>query len=291
MVVNFSLIGGNGDVISLDAGSDIVATAGLRGTGLVASELRVTQSAGDGGTWRGTRKGSRDIDLPVTVMGSSRDDVEAKLRRLANALSDRAGTPKLRIEYGDGSAWEIGVHYVAGAETTHGSDATNYFCSWAMTLQAPDPYWVSTSAQQFSVRATGETRGLLGAPVGTTKTLSALRVSSSQALGSLTIENTGDVDAFPTWIIRGPATNVAISLNGVGFEYTETLVAGDSITIDTRNATVTDATDANKYGALGVAPKLFLIPPGTSTLSIVAEGADTDTRILGNFSPRREVVY
>lgn len=290
-MVSFSIVGGNGDVISLDSGSDFVATKGLTGTGMVKADLRVTPSAGDGGTWRSTRRQSRDIDLPVTVLGSSRDDVEAKLRRLSNALSDRVGTPKLRVTYGDGSSWELDVHYVGGAETQHGSDAGDFFCTWAMTLQAPDPYWVSTTAQQYAVKASGATRGLLGAPVGTTATLSALRVSTSQAIGTLAVENTGDVDAYPVWVIDGPSTNVAVTIGGVGFAYTETLVAGDRITIDTRTATVTNASGTNKYSKLGTAPKLFRIPPGTSTLSITATGADTNTRISGYFNPRREVVY
>lgn len=284
MVISLSLVGANGDTIQFD-GVDYVITSGLRGLGIPASEVRVTQSAGDGGTWRGTRKASRDLDVPVTVLGTSRDDVEAKLRRLASAMSDRYGAPKLRATYDNGTAYELTVHFVAGADTTYGDDAGNLFCSWPMTWRAPDPFWVSTSSTQFSVKAAGTTRGLLTAP------LSSLRVSSSQALGSITIENDGDVDAFPVWVIEGPSTSVTITLNGVGFEYTEALEAGDTITVDTKTATVTDAAGVNKYAFLGTAPKLFKIPAGSSTVSIIAEGADSTTRINGNFSPRREVVF
>lgn len=291
MVINLTLIGANGDTIALDNGSDFILTKGLRGFGIPVSEVRITPSAGDGGTWRSTRKASRDLDVPITVVGTSRDDVEDKLRRLASALSDRYGTPKLRATYGDGTAFELEVHYLTGADTTYGSDAGNLFCTWPMTWRAPDPYWVSTTAQQYSVKADAGTSGLLSAAVGSTATLSALRVSSSQALGSITIENTGDVDAFPTWVIDGPATNVTVTLNGVGFSYTETLVAGDRITIDTKTATVTNAAGTNKYSFLGTAPKLFRIPPGNSTLSVVATGADSNTRINGNFNPRREVIF
>jgi phage-related protein len=290
MGINLSLIGSNGDVIHFDE-VDFVIGTGLRGTGIPVSEVRVTQSAADGATWRSTRKASRDLDVPVTVLGHNRDDVETKLRRLANALSDRYGAPKLRATYDDGASYEIEVHYVSGAETTYGSDAGNVFCLWAMTWTAPDPYWVSTLSSQYSVNASSSSAGLLSADVGQTATLSALRVSSSQALGSLTIENAGDVDAFPVWVIDGPATNVSITLDGVGFDYTETLALGDRITIDTKTASVTDSEGVNKYGFLGSAPKLFRIPPGTSTLSIVAEGAEAATRISGNFNPRREVIF
>jgi phage-related protein len=116
-------------------------------------------------------------------------------------------------------------------------------------------------------------------------------VSSSQALGTLTIENDGDVDAYPVWVINGPATNVSITVNGIGFEYTESLSSGETITIDARTATVTDDAGTNKYAFLGTAPKLFRIPPGSTNVSIVATGADSNTRINGNFNPRREVIY
>lgn len=291
MVVNLTLVGANGDTIPLDNGSDFVLSSGFSGTGLTSSQLRITASAGDGGTWRGTRKASRDLDVPLTVLGSTRDDVEAKLRRFAAALSDRYGVPKLRASYDDGTSYDLAVHYVAGAETTYGEDAGNLFCNWNMSWKAPDPFWVSNQAVQFTVTTSGEVRGLLAAPVGQTATLSALRVSSSQALGLITIENPGDVDSFPVYKIEGPATNVAITLNGVGFTYTETLVAGNIITIDTKSATVTNAAGVNKYGFLGTSPKLFRIPPGTSSLSIEATGADASTKISGYFNPRREVIF
>lgn len=291
MVADFSLIGTDGDVISLGRASDYVLTTGLRGTGLVASDLRITKSATDGATWRSTRKGVREFDLPVTVFGSSHSDVETKLRRLAKVLSDRAGQPVLRATEDSGDAWDIPVHYVAGAETTHGEDGNNAFCTWAMTLQAPDPYWTSTESVQFSVAASTETRGLLAAPVGQTATLSALRVSSSQAIGSLSLENPGDIPSQPVWIIDGPADTVTITQNGIGFEYAASIAEGERVTIDTRNATVLDATGTNLYGSLAAAPKMFSIPAGVSTVSIVATGADTATRISGYFNPRREVLY
>lgn len=291
MGITLSLLGSNGDTITFD-GNDFVIGTGLRGMGIPVSELRVTQSAGDGATWRSTRKAARDFDVPVTVFGSDRSDVETKLRRLASALSDRYGSvPKLRATYEDGSAFEIEIHYVSGAETTFGDDAGNLFCSWPMTWSAPDPYWVSTASTQYSVKADAGTSGLLSAAGGSTATLSALRVSSSQALGSITIENTGDVDAYPVWVIEGPATDVSVTIGGAGFSYTETLIAGDRITIDTKTATVTNAAGTNKYGFLAAAPKLFRIPPGSATLSIVATGADSNTRISGSFSPRREVIF
>jgi hypothetical protein len=282
-MVSLSLIGGNGDVISLDS-TDYQATVGLTGTGIPASQLQLTESAGDGGTWRGTRKAMRDIDLPIVVLGSSRTDVEEKLRRLANALSDRVGVPKLVVEYADSSAYEIDVHYVAGAETVHGGESGDYYCQWAITLRAPNPYWHSINAYEFAVSASSTAATFL-------PNLRNLNVSPSDTLGSVTVENTGDVPAYPVWTLTGPLESVSIGLDGVGFTYTETLSAGVSIIIDTQAATVKNSAGVNKYGNLSAAPKLFRIPPGTSTLQITATGTSAGARISGYFQPLREVIY
>lgn len=281
-MVNFYLDGTNGDSIQLDDGELFQLTNGFRGTGITPSDLRVTQSASDGATWRSTRKQSRDFDVPLVVFGSSRSDLEARLRRLARALSDRHGQPTLRAVYPNGEEWTIKVNFVAGAETTYGDDGTNLFARWPMTWQAPDPYWVSNQIVSFAVGSSGG-QGLL-------PELDELNVSSSQALGTVTLENPGDVDSYPVWTLEGPFTQVEITAGGIGFTYEETLVEGESVVIDTKAATVLSGS-TNKYGFLGAAPKLFHIPAGTSEVSLVATGADPATRIAGYFNPRREVLY
>jgi phage-related protein len=282
--LNFSLTGGNADVIQFDGSDGYILTTGLRGLGIPTTDVRITNSAGDGGTWRSTRRGIRELDLPIVVIADDRDSVESKLRRLAAALSDRYGTPKLVATYSDGSSYEIEVHYTGGAETLFGSDAGSTYCRWMLTVQAPQPYWTSQQLVSFSLAYDGSTRGLL-------PDLSMLKVKTNSVLGSFTIENPGDVDAFPVWTINGKSTLTSITLNGVGFTYTETTAAGDKRTIDTRNATVVDASSVNKYAYLGTAPKLFAIPPGRSTITVAITSADSSTGLSGYFQPRREVLH
>ena len=282
-MVKLFLEGTNGDEIALDDNSEFILQTGLRGLGLPTTDVRIVQSASDGGTWRGTRRGIRELDVPIAIIGVSPTDVELKLRRLANALNDRYAEPVLRADYETGDSWSIPVHYTGGAETSFGDEAGQYFCIWPMTWQAPDPYWTSNESIGFSVRSGS---GLTFLP-----DLQKLNVAPSQALGSIGVENTGDVASFPTWTIKGPCSSVSITLDGVGFTYDETLTSGQTIVINSKNATVISNTGANKYAFLGNAPKLFTIPPGSSTISITATGADTNTVISGYFNPRREVIF
>lgn len=283
VALDFSLVGANGDTIPFDGSQDYVLSTGFRGVGIPTTDVRIDTSAGDGGTWRSTRRGLRELDLPIVVLGANRDDVESKLRRLSRALNDRYGTPKLIAQYSDGTSYSIEVHYTGGAETVFGGDASETFCRWGITLTAPDPFWVSTQAVNFSLGYSEEVRGLL-------PNLEQLKVSPSQVVGSYVIENPGDVEAYPVWTLEGASTGASFLLNGVGFTYTETLTAG-KIIVNTRAATVVDAAGANKYAYLGAAPKLFAIPPGTSTVSLTVEGADSSTKVSGYFQPRREVLH
>lgn len=285
--LTLSLVGGNGDVIPFSTGSGYVLTSGLRGLGIPSTDVRITPSAGDGGVWRSTRRGIREFDLPITVLGTDRGDVEIKLRRLASALSDRVGKPYLRATYSDGEGpYDIEVHYTGGAETTFGEDAGEVFCKWAITVQAPEPYWTSIDSETFTLGASGEIRGLL-------PELQKLKVSSSQVIGSVTVENAGDVEAYATWTFRGPMDSVTVTApNGKSFVYEAEIVEGDTITIDTKMGTVVDQDGVNCYGNLGATPKLFPIPPGRSQLSIEATGTTPETSLITcSYKPRREVLH
>ena len=286
-----SLLGGNGDTITFDGSDGYYLTTGFSGLGIPTTDVVISNSAGDGGTWRSTRRGVRTLDLPITVVDADRATVEAKLRRLATALSDRVTAPKLLATYSDGTSYDLEVHYTGGAETTFGEDAGDTYCRWVITVQAPDPYWTSREAVTFSLAASTATRGLLAPPAGTQNALGRLIVQSSQVLGSFVVDNIGEVDAYPVWTLEGTASSVTITKGGVGFTYTEAMTSGSKIIIDTKNATVRDTAGTNKYANLSTAPKLFALPSGQSTLSITAVGSDSTTKISGYYLPRREVLF
>jgi hypothetical protein len=286
------LIGGNNDTIQLDGSEGIFLGSGFRGTGIAPTAVRIRNSAGDGGVWQSTRRTQREFDLPLTVVGDDREAVEGMLRRLSAALSDRSKAPKLRAVYSDGTGpFDIEVHYTGGAETVWGSDAAATFCRWGITLTAPNPYWTSVNSESLFLGADPNPRGLL-------PRLAALPVKSSQVIGAFTVENRGDVDAFPTWTLRGPITSVTItSATGQSFSYTTAITEAQTITIDTAAGTVVDQAGVNKYGSLGASPKLFALPAGQSTVNVQAIGTSPGvagvgaTLITCSYKPRREVIH
>lgn len=283
--VNFSLTGGNGDKITFD-NENFVLNTGLSGiSSIPATQVRIDPSAGNGGVWRNSKRGVRDVDLPITVIGSDRADVESKLRRLARLTQDALGVTDLAAEYSDETSLTLGLHYVGGAEAgAWGSDTGSTWCKWVMSFQAPTPFWESTTVQSFSVTSGNTGRGLL-------PQLSKLRVSSSQALGVVTVNNTGDVAAYPVWTVLGPVTSLQIDNGSQAFGFNAPVLAGQTITIDTETGLVTDDSGANRYGLLNSAPKLFALQPGSTSISVLGTEATSATRITCSYALRYEVVH
>lgn len=282
--VTISLVGSNGDTIELADEGDFVLTTGVTGFGIPATSVRIDESAAAGGVWRFSKRGIRDLDLPIAIFGTSRADVETKLRRLARLLQDTAGPTKVVANYSDDSSVSLEAHYVGGAETQFGSDANSFFCKWVIQLQAPKPYWQSEQAQSFSVGSGNTGRGLL-------PQLTKLKVTSSQAIGVVAVNNTGDVAAFPVWTILGPVDNLVISNGSQSFGLNVSVASGQTFVIDTEAGTVRDDLGANRYEILNPAPKLFSLPPGTTGVSVNGTGATIDTRISCSYKLRFEVIH
>lgn len=283
--ITISLLGANGDEIDLGESGDFIARAGLLGLGIPPTNVRIDESASDGGVWRNTRRGVRNIDIPLTILGVSRDDVELKMRRLSRLVQDTKGPVTIRANYASGEEWDLQAHYVGGAESQYGSEGDETWINWVLSFQAPNPFWVRSTSESYYLGSGTTGRSII-------PNLAELRVSSSQAIGTLIVENSGDVNAYPRWQFKGPMDTVTVTSDtGLSFSYNATITLGNTITIDTVAGTVVDQLGVNKYANLAPSPKLFSIPAGTSSLTVAATGATGDTLISMFYQPRKEVVH
>lgn len=285
VTISISLIGSNGDIISLDSTSDFVLTSGVTGFGMPATSVRIDESAANGGVWRNTKRGIREIDLPITILGVSRSDVENKLRRLSRLISDHQGPTTIRAQYATGETWDIKGHYVGGAESQYGDSGNENWIQWTLSMQCPDPFWVRNTSESYTLRSGATGRSLI-------PNLAELRVSSSQAIGTFEVENSGDVESYPRWTLSGPLNNISItSALGESWSYNALIPLGTTITVDTYSASVTDHLSVNKYSNLGAAPKLFTIPSGNTSVAVTATDATANSSISMFFQPRKEVLH
>jgi hypothetical protein len=279
----YKLTGANGDEITFD-NSTYVLNPALTGFGIPPTSVRIDESARDGGTYRYTRRAVRNIDMPVTVLGTSATDVETKLRRLARLTQDTLG-PTTLTALRDAGDLTMDLHYTGGAELEYGGDAGGL--TWArllLSFQAPQPYWQTADPQTFQLTSGDTGRGLL-------PELTKLKVSSSQSLGTITITNTGDVPVYPTWTIQGPIDGFVASRGALSFGFNTALTADDAIIVNTELGTVVDDTGVNRYDILNPAPKFFSFPPGTFSAQVTGTGTTSATFVSVFYNQRFEVVH
>ena len=281
-MTTYGLQSATGQTINFD-NTTYVLEPGMVGFGVPPVSVRIDSSARDGGIFRHSRREPRNIDLPVTVFGSTPAVVETRLRALARVLQDTAGPTRL-INYRPNGNLFLRLHYVGGAESQWGEDqAGRTFARWLLSFQAPQPYWESATRQTFTLSPGTTGRGLL-------PQLTKLKLASGQALGSIAVANAADVQTFPIWRITGPVNNFRARLGGLSFSF-PTVPPGVELIVDTEQGTVRQANGLNRYSLLGPAPKLFPFPPGNSTVLVDGEDATLNTSIVVEYPLRFEVVH
>ena len=281
--MNYSLTGANADVITFDS-ENYILNPDFVGFGIPPAQVRIDSSAGDGGVFRHSKKSVRDVDLAVTVLGTDRADVQTKLRRLSRLIQDTSGPTKINANYDGGETLFLQGHYVGGAESQWGQSAGLIWNRWVLSFQCPKPFWQSDTEDSFVIDTTATGRGLL-------PQLTKLKLRSASTFGVINVDNQGDVPAFPIWEITGPLNNIVISDGTNSFSFDTDVIAGEVITINTEVGSVIDATGANRYSMLAAAPKLFRVPPGQTTITVLAVAGSLDASVTFTYSPRFEVVH
>ena len=91
--VNYSLIGANADSITFDY-DNYILNPGFMGFNIPAAEVRIENSAGDGGVFRHAKRGVRSMDIPITVVGDDRGQHVEEGRRQSGVVEDRDESPE-----------------------------------------------------------------------------------------------------------------------------------------------------------------------------------------------------
>jgi hypothetical protein len=254
--------------------------SGVTGVGLPPVQAQWSDAAGNGARYRGRRVLPRDIDLKLNLVGASQTELQSQLDNMALLLDDKC---QLIWVEDDGDEWFLDVVRTGGGDYVYGVDTKGEKTleSFVVTLRAGDPFWTAMKSDSVRVTGAGTKRPFL-------KNMVKMRVSPSQQIGSVTVENLGTTEAYPVWRIHGPGNNVEIRLpNGKGFTFEGSLADWQAVTIDAQAGTVLDSTGVNRYGELAAGPKLFALPPGKTTVTASMQDTGPASSITCSWRKRK----
>lgn len=222
------------------------------------------------------------IIWPLYVYGDTHLQWLANHRQIRRAFAStlhRRLPGTLRVARPDGTAREIDCYYESGLE---GEDGEGWLYSKdVITLFAPDGYW-----RDITVLST--TRSYIPGedfldPFPT--------ISDSLNLGETTVNNPGDVPAWPTWTITGPMTAISATNVTTGYQFSLNygLLAGEQATITTWQPTVRGPAGQNLTANLDW-PDAYLwwLEPGDNDVIFNVTGGLDGTSVQLDFHPRYE---
>lgn len=153
----------------------------------------------------------------------------------------------------------------------------------AVQFRCPDPTWQSVPRSLALASSSSVGSGLLfpmfGQGTGTAANAAADFGSTAAATSSGTLSNSGNTPAWPVVVVSGPVANFTINLDGNLVTWTDTIPAGQTLTIDysTGLATLTGGVDrtysltSRAFSAVpsqGTSTVFFTASTGTATVTV-----------------------
>jgi hypothetical protein len=154
---------------------------------------------------------------------------------------------------------------------------TDRIAAYSVLLTAPDPRRYSTTLQSQSTALPVSSGGI------TLPITLPLTITAGATSGTITLTNAGSIATRPTFTITGPVVSPAILVQYPDstvkqLAYSDTLVTGDSLVIDTDARTVTlNGTVSRRRYLSGSWPE---IPPGQSVTVQWVASAPSPTALL-----------
>lgn len=241
----------------------------------VRFEEELLPGASGGRLW-GVHHEPRDFVLPLWIEGSSEADLRTQVRTLVSALNPLRGDGRIVVTTPVGDQREIVCRAASGLEMSErlGDTSGPQVQRAAVVFRAWDPYW-----RDVSDTVSGP--WLVDENPGSFFPIFPIRLAASEIFAAVTVENPGDVEAWPVWTITGPGDDLGL-LNlttdkTLRLEYS--IAADEVVTIDTRpdHRTITSNVAGNIYTSLVGAQVLWPLARGSNSIRVELGGATEDT--------------
>jgi hypothetical protein len=257
-------------------------TEDVTGWGARPFEYTLDPIPSGGDDVRFIRAQSARIIWPMHIWGADHLEFRQRYRQLRRAIMSTVhlqSPATLRLQLVDGSSREIRVYYEDGFGGERSEHVT--FANPVITFLAPEGYWRGSTPVEVWREYDPVVQSFLSP---------FLSLSSGQVLGQSSIDNTGDVAAFPVWTVRGPMTSLTAINRTTNQSFTATYSLADNsetITINTDPPTIRGPAGQNITDALNW-PDAYLwhLLPGINEVEFVAGGPGPGTRVTISYTPR-----
>ena len=268
--------------------TDLTSLPGVITLGSTGLEMppfdRIEEDTPAGVRLQTVRARPRDVNLQVYVEQANQLSLRTFLRSMAAKMNPLRGDGTLRSYLSDGTSRDLICRYTDGlaGQRVIGQSGANYRLA-VLTFRAFDPFWYDTMPQSLSY-GTGAQPVFLGNP------FLGLALASDNVIGTSTITNGGDVEAWPVWTVNGPVTGIKLTNTTTGevIDLPVTLAAGQSVVIDTRpfKKTIRREDGTNLYGTLVTTSTLWSLRTGMTSILIELPGATGATYATLNYQRR-----
>lgn len=217
----------------------VCLAAGVRGLTMPPVDWYTSDLAGvDGTTDRGYRVSARDVFWPLRIWrpkgGQDWLNVDADFWR--TLMPGRYGTWK--VEQPSGAYRTLRLRLANDGDQAWDTDpAVIGWGRYGIRLTAPQPYWEGPRIRRSFSAGSGAASFFNSATKAP-----PYRISGGSTLGTATIPNVGDVDAWPVWVLTGPITSASVGIGTRQIVVSSAISSGRGVIIDT-NPTAQTAFD------------------------------------------------
>ena len=223
--------------------------------------------------------GTITIAIAVTCPASGLEgdyyaNLDAVARAFYNRRNEQPAPGYLRIQRPDGSSRQVAVYTTSGLNTPEVGISNDTI--YTLTLQTPDPYW-SDLIQQTANYSISPASGILP--------LLPVFLAGSTVIGTNTVVNGGNAQAWPIWTITGPGTPTMQNLTtGRKWSMNTVIQAGHVVQVVTKpgqQMAVDTTTGANMWDNLVLSSlrDLWSLMAGSNQISIAMSGSTLATSV------------
>jgi Phage tail protein len=225
----------------------------------------------------------REIRMRLAIVGTDPADVRQKYRMWCDAFNPLRGQGQLEVTAPDGAVRFLNCRYIGGLEgketkTTSGRT----FQIESLFLKAfQDPYWNALNTSTITLTSSQQ--------VATFFPLFPLTLSSYGVFAETTINNNGELAAYPVWKIYGPAKNIKLNnlttgefLNIISSNGTTNLLdPGAYLTIDTTPGAYRIRTNTGKdlWANRVMTSTMWALQPGENKIRIEIDTSTSETKV------------